>query len=202
MENNIVKLSDAVAKLLNENNKNKSLGEVSRELNEYLIEIKELVESNEISYDTLKDEIKKHIEGSDKIKPGSVAQLLVGCIKDECPLYKETAEDVAFIYDSKKHNVVPLTKFSNPLSTDSYAVLYLNGSPNDIKVAALKQIEELGFQKIKIKHKGVKESRYKTIDIENIDKYIYYNSKDFSKKGLLTLSFFIILLLLIYLYKN
>ena len=58
MENNIVKLSDAVARLLNEDNKNKTLGEVSRELNEYLIEIKELVESNEISYDTLKDEIK------------------------------------------------------------------------------------------------------------------------------------------------
>ena len=70
MENNkIVKLSDAVSKLLDEDNKDKSLGEVSEELNAYLIEIKELVESNEINYDTLKDEIRKHIQTKESIKP-------------------------------------------------------------------------------------------------------------------------------------
>ena len=60
-----------------ETNKDKSLGEVSAELNDYLIEIKELVESNEISYDELKEEIRKHLKSKDKVKPGSVAQLLM-----------------------------------------------------------------------------------------------------------------------------
>lgn len=203
MENNkIVKLSDAVSKLLDEDNKDKSLGEVSEELNTYLIEIKELVESNEINYDTLKDEIRKHIQTKESIKPGSVAQLLVGCIKDECPLHKETAEDVSFIYDSKKHTIVPLSKYSNPLSMESYAVLYINGDPHQIKVGALKTLENLGFQKIKIKHKAVNESVYKTLDIENIDKYIYHNNTEFSKKGLLMFSGFVLLILLLYMYHQ
>jgi hypothetical protein len=202
MDRKIVKLSDAVSKLLDEDNKNKSLGEVSEELNTYLIEIKELVESNEISYDTLKDEIKKHVQTKDSIKPGSVAQILVGCINDECPLHKETAEDVSFIYDSKSHTILPLSKYSNPLSRDSYAVLYINGDPTQIKVEALKTLENLGFQKLKIKHKAVNESSYKTMNIENISKYIYYNNTEFSKKGLLTFSAFVILLLLIYMYHQ
>lgn len=202
MENNIVKLSDAVSKLLEETNKDKSLGEVSAELNDYLIEIKELVESNEISYDELKEEIRKHLNSKDKVRPGSVAQLLMGCVKDECPLYKETAEDISFIYDNQSDRIVPLTKFAGPISSDSYCVLYINNDPSTIKIESLRELEAMGFEKLKIKYKTVKDTSYKTINIENIEGYIYHNKSDISKKGLFMLSGFFLILLLIYLYAR
>ena len=45
MNEQIVKLSEAISKLLSEENKNKSLGELDDELSEYMVEIKELSES-------------------------------------------------------------------------------------------------------------------------------------------------------------
>ena len=203
MENNVQKLTDAVGKLLTEENKDKSIGEISKELNEYLIEIKDLVESNEISYDVLKDEIRKHMDFDKSVKPGSVAQLLIGCVQGEsCPLHKEPAQDVSFIYDNKQHKVVPLTKYSNPISEESYCILYINGDPNEIKVEALRKLEEFGFDKIKIRHKRSSERKYRTLDIKNIDNYIKQGNLDFSKKGLLLISTILFIFLSIYLYKK
>ena len=83
---------------------------------------------------------------------------------------------------------------------ESYAVLYINGDPHQIKVVTLKTLENLGFQKIKIKHK--QSTKVSTIlDIENIDKYIYHNNTEFSKKGLL-FSGFVLLILLLYMYHQ
>ena len=200
MEDNVLKLTDAVAKLLSRENKDKSLGEVSKELNDHLIEIKELVESNQISYDSLKEEIKKHIEFKDGLKPGSIGQLLIGCMEgNECAMSKETAEDVAFAYDTSKHVIIPLTNLKNPISNESYCVLYINGSPSDINVNSLKELEKTGFTKIKIKHKNINETSYKTLDIENINKYIEFSKQDFSKNGIMTVGTLLILILLIYL---
>ena len=199
MEDNITKLTDAVAKLLSRENKDKSLGEVSQELNDHLIEIKELVESNQISYDSLKEEIRKHIEFKDGLKPGSIGQLLIGCMEgSECAMSKETPEDIAFAYDTKNKVIVPLTNLKGPISADSYCVLYINGSPSDINVSSLRELEQTGFKKIKIKHKNINDLTYKTLDIENINNYIEISKQDFSKNGIMGIGMLLILLLLLY----
>ena len=203
MDNGYVKLSDAVARLLTEDNKDKNLGEVSQELNNYLIEIKELVESNEISYDRLRDEIQKHMSIKEDVRPGSVAQLLVGCMSEEsCVLQKEEAVDISFIYDHKLDKIVPLTKAYGPVSENSYCVIYINGNPESIKIEALLELEGLGFKKIKIKHKKPNEANYKVLDISDIQDVINRNNKSITSKGTLIISVFLVMLLLLYLFKN
>ena len=197
----VVEFSKAVANLLTDENKNKSLGEVSGNLNNYLIEIKRLVETNEISSTKLRKEIQKHVT-DEKLKPGSVAQLLVGCINDECPLQKEVAEDISFIYDSVTRKLVPLTPISSPVSEESYAVLYISGDPSEIKISSLTEIEAMGFRRIKIKHKKLNESTYKTFSIDNLEDYILTNQNNFSQKGKFLLLVFLAVLLLIYLSKR
>ena len=202
MEKDYVKLSDAVAKLLTEDNKDKNLGEVSEELNSYLIEIKELVETNEISYDELRDEIQKHVDVGQNIRPGSVAQLLMGCVNEsECPLQKEKAVDISYIYDHKLNKILPLTNINSPVSDDSYCVIYINGDPSSIKVEALLELEKRGFKKIKIKHKKPNQPQYKVIDIGDIQNMINQNQK-FSSKGTLIVAIFIVMLILLYLYNK
>ena len=203
MDKGYVKLSDAVSKLLTDDNKNKNLGEVSQELNNYLIEIKELVESNEISYDRLRDEIHKHMNLKEDVQPGSVAQLLVGCMnEDSCPLQKEEAVDISFIYDHKTDKIVPLTKAYGPVSENSYCVIYINGKPETIKIEALMELESLGFKKIKIKHKKPSEPNYKVLDISDIQTLINKNDTSVGSRGTLIVAIFLVMLLLLYLYRN
>ena len=201
MEKGYVKLSDAVAKLLTEDNKDKNLGEVSEELNRYLIEIKDLVESKEISYDKLRKEIQKHINVRENVRPGSVAQLLVGCVREnECPLQKEKAMDISFIYDHKLDKLVPLTSISSPVTDNSYCIIYINGDPNNIKVEALLEIEKMGFKKIKVKHKKTNASKYSTIDINDIQTMINEN-QSLTKRGTFIVAIFVVILLLLYIYR-
>ena len=203
MDKGYVKLSDAVAKLLTEDNKDKNLGEVSQELNSYLIEIKELVESNEISYDRLKDEIQKHMDLREDVRPGSVAQLLVGCMNEEsCPLQREEAVDISFIYDHRTHKIIPLTKSYGPVSDNSYCVIYINGAPESIKIEALLELESLGFKKIKIKHKKPEDPNYKVLDISDIYTLINKNENPLNSKGTFIIAVFLVMLLLLYLYKG
>ena len=201
MELDYIKLSDAVAKLLKEDNKDKNLGEVSAELNNYLIEIKDLVETNEISYDQLKKEIQKHIDYSEDIKPGSVAQLLMGCVNEnECPLQKEQAMDISFIYDYKTNKILPLTNITTPVTEDSYCIIYINGDLDSVKLEPLMELEKRGFNKIKIKHKKPSESIYKTMDVSSIQEAINMD-KGISKSSLL-IALFLIIILLIYMFKK
>jgi hypothetical protein len=202
MEKGYVKLSDAVAKLLTEENKDKNLGEVSEELNNYLIEIKDLVESNEISYDRLRDEIQKHIDSGENTRPGSVAQLLMGCVdQEECPLQKEKATDISFIYEHKTNKIIPLTTINAPVSEDSYCIIYINGDPETIKLESLIELEKMGFTKIKIKHKKPSGSEYNTIDIGDIHSML--NKKNgFDRKKTFIIAIFLVMLLLLYLYRN
>ena len=202
MEKGYVKLSDAVAKLLTEENKDKNLGEVSEELNTYLIEIKDLVESNEISYDRLRDEIQKHIDSGENTRPGSVAQLLMGCVdQEECPLQKEKATDISFIYEHKTNKIIPLTTINAPVSEDSYCIIYINGDPETIKLESLMELEKIGFTKIKIKHKKPSGSEYNTIDIGDINSML--NKKNgFDRKKTFIIAIFLVMLLLLYLYRN
>ena len=198
MEKGYVKLSDAVAKLLTDENKDKNLGEVSEELNRYLIEIKDLVESNEISY----DEIQKHMDIGENTAPGSVAQLLMGCVNEtECPLQKEQAVDISFVYDHKLDKIIPLTNVTGPVTEESYCIIYINGDPESIKIQSLLELERMGFQKIKIKHKKPNDSVYNVIDIGDIQKVINKN-QNVSSKGSIIIAIFLVMLLLLYLYRN
>lgn len=201
MDKGYIKLSDAVEKLLKEDNKDKNLGEVSEELNTYLIEIKDLVESKEISYEKLKSEIQKHIDIRENVRPGSVAQLLVGCVNEtECPLQKEKAMDVSFIYDHKTDKLVPLTNITSPLTDNSYCVIYINGDPKNIKIEALMELEKMGFKRIKIKHKTIKSSKYSTIDISDIQSMINEN-QNLTSRGAFVIAIFLVILLLLYIYR-
>ena len=86
-----------------------------------MVEIKELSESGGLSLDNLKEEISKHINPKEENIPGSISQLLVGCIGDDiCPINKkEQVDDVPFIYDSKKGILKSLSKNNQPLTDET-----------------------------------------------------------------------------------
>lgn len=199
-----VKLSDAVSKLLSEQNKDKSLGELTEELSSYIIEIKELVDSNSISFEALRDEISKHVDLNNKNIPGSVSQLLIGCINENgaCPMKREHAEDIAFAYDEKNKTITPLSKSSSPLTEDTYAVLYVNGHPSSISIDCLQDLENKGFKKLRIEYKEISSSNYKSLNIENLKKYLYFKPGTKDNNGLLVICFLFALILLIYVIKK
>jgi hypothetical protein len=196
-KNEIIKLSDAVAKLLDQDNKNKSLGEVSQELNDYIIEIKELVDTGDITYDELKEEI--------KTLPNSLAQLLMGCVggTDSCPMKKESPEDIPFAYDNKTKKLIPMSKFTSPLTEDTYAVIYISGDPRNVSVESLRDLEIAGFKKLRIEYKGIEQSSYKTINIDNLKRYIYSKPEKDSNVGIVVMVFIVMVaLILFYNMKN
>ena len=205
MDEKIVSLSEAVSRLLSENNKNKSLGELSEDLNSYLIEIKELVDSGGISFEQLREEISKHINLEEPNLPGSIKQLLIGCIGGEegsCPVKSEEPENVPFAYDSNLKKIVPLSKYVKPITGDTYAVLYLTGNPLNIDVSSLKELEEAGFKKLKIEYKEISNADYKTINIENLKKYIYEKPEGDKFNGYMILTLLFAIFLLIYIIKK
>lgn len=195
----IVKLSDAVAKLLQSDNKNKSLGEVSQEMNDYIIQIKDLVDSGDITYDDLNAEIYKHITKEDNIVPNSLAQLLVGCVggQNACPMKKESPEDIPFAYDIKKKKLIAMSKFTSPLTEETYAVVYISGDPKNISIESLKDLELKGFKKLKIEYKGFQDSGYKTINIDNIKRYIYSKPEEGNYQNIMVVLFIVSLVLVL-----
>jgi len=178
MEIEKVKLEKAVQELLQRENRDRSPGEVSTELNSYLIEIKESVESGEIDHRRLGDEIRKNLEGDEKMLPGSVGQLLVGCISGEeaCPMRKERATDVSFIYDKETGKILPLTKNVSPVSETSEAILYLNCSPENLDMESLRELTQSGFKNIKVRFKDPKKNTYVTLDSNEIKKMIFFQN--------------------------
>ena len=138
------KLTIAIKELLSSDNKNKSLGEVSDELNQHIIMIKESVDQKEVTLDDLKYEIAKYLKKEDTILPGSLAQLLVGCVgtEDSCPMKEEHPEDVPFAYNHEKGVLVPLSPFKSPITDNTYAVLYITGDPQKIKIDSLQKLED------------------------------------------------------------
>jgi hypothetical protein len=204
MIDNTINFSEAIAKLLSEENKDKSFGEVSEELNDYVVNIKEAVESGEITYETLQKEISKHLDSDDKTLPGSLAQLLIGCVGDKgsCPLNANKAQDIPFVYDNKYNKIFPLTRQEAPYNENNYAVLYFTGQPKNLNIESLKYLEKAGFNKLKIEYKNINTSKYKTIYIENLKKYIY-SQPEKGDDNLLYLLGIIFILLFFYLFiKN
>ena len=204
-QKDLIKLSDAIKKLLSEENKDKSLGELNKELTDYVIEIKELTESKSISFDRLKEEISKHIDIQHDNLPGSIAQLLVGCIGEEgsCPVNKkEQPDNVPFIYDNKTKSIKPISRITSPMTDESYAVIYVSGKLSDLSVDALKNLLDLGFKRLKVEYKEVSSSDYKTVNIENLKKYIYFKPEENNSSGINILIFLMALIILFYILKS
>lgn len=170
-----IQFSEAVSELLSSENKNKSFGEVSEELNDYLIIIKEAVENGKITYAALRNEISKHLTSEDEAIPGSLAQLLLGCVKENgsCHFEPTVNQEIPFVYDNNYNKIFPLSKKNKPRSENDYAVLYFTGLPDNLDIETLKYLEDNGFNKLKIEYKNIDGSKYKTIHIENLKRYIY-----------------------------
>lgn len=200
MDNILVEnFSRIVKRLLSEENKDLLLGEISEDLEQYIADIKNLVDSGSVTYDQLRDEISKNLNISEDQRPGSVAQMLLGCIDEEsCPMRQEEVLDIPYFYDKDQQKIIPMTRINSSITSDSYAVIYMTGSPSDISIDSLKEIEENGFNKIKIMYKKSTKSKYKTFNIDNLNLYMNPQNVFNYKTGALVLLLLAIILFLVY----
>jgi len=200
MDNILVEnFSRIVKRLLSEENKDLLLGEISEDLEQYIADIKNLVDSGSVTYDQLRDEISKNLNISEDQRPGSVAQMLLGCIDEEsCPMRQEEVLDIPYFYDKDQQKIIPMTRINSSITSDSYAVIYMTGSPSDISIDSLKEIEENGFNKIKIMYKKSTKSKYKTFNIDNLNLYMNPQNAFNYKTGALVLLLLAIILFLVY----
>ena len=191
--------SRIVRRLLSEENKDKLLGEISEELEQYITDIKNMVDSGTITYDQLREEISKNLNIKDDQRPGSVAQMLLGCIDEEsCPMRQEEVLDIPYLYDKSLKRLIPMTKIDSSITTDSYAVIYITGDPSQISIDSLKELEQKGFNKIKIMYKKSTKSKYRTLNIDNLNLYINPQNMFNYKTGALVLVLLAIVLFLIF----
>ena len=191
--------SRIVGRLLSEENKDKLLGEISEDLEQYIADIKNMVDSGTITYDKLRDEISNNLNITEDQRPGSVAQMLLGCIDEEsCPMRQEEVLDIPYFYDKEQKKIIPMTKISNSFTSDSFAVIYITGNPSDISIDALRDLEENGFTKIKIMYKKSTKSKYKTFNIDNLNLYMNPQNMFNYKTGALVMVLLSIILFLIY----
>lgn len=209
--NRSVKLSEAVGRLLSDENRDKSLGEIGDDLSDYLVQIQHMVNEGKITYNGLTQEISKYLDGSDAPKPGSISQLLLGCVEGEdwCPMSGKV-EGVSFFYDPDSQRFVPISIVPQKISPRDYAIIFLSGDPRDVDIDSLKELEAKGFQKVKIRYRETSEAFYKEIDISNLEKYITRLSKksiineneETKINTFMSISFLIIILIIIYYMKN
>ena len=191
--------SRIVRRLLSEENKDKLLGEISEDLEQYIADIKNMVDAGTITYDQLRTEISNNLNITEDQRPGSVAQMLLGCIDEEsCPMRQEEVLDIPYFYDKDRKKVIPMTGINSSITSDSYAVVYITGSPSDISIDALKELEENGFSKIKIMYKKSTKSKYKSFNIDNLNLYMNPQNMMNYKTGALVMVLLAIILYLIY----
>jgi hypothetical protein len=200
MDNLLVNnFSRIVRRLLSEENKDKLLGEISDDLEQYIADIKNMVDAGTITYDQLRDEISNNLNITEDQRPGSVAQMLLGCIDEEsCPMRQEEVLDIPYFYDKEQKKIIPMTRINSSITNDSYAVVYITGSPSDISIDALRELEENGFSKIKIMYKKSTKSKYKTFNIDNLNLYMNPQNMFNYKTGALVMMLLAIILFLIY----
>jgi hypothetical protein len=201
-----IKLTDAIGKLLSENNRDKTLGEIGEDLSGYLVKIKDMVKSGEITYSVLMEEISKYIERGQIPKPNTVAQLLMGCGEGDewCPL-DESENEVSFYYDSEKNRFVSISEEDLPKNSDTCAVVFLTGNPKDLDISSFEGLAAKGFEKLKIKFKDVSDSIYKELEIGDLEKHIRLNTK--SQPGdkismFMSISFLLVVLIVVYYIRN
>lgn len=191
-------LSRIVRRLLSEENKDKLLGEVSEELEQYITDIKNMVDAGTITYDQLRDEISKNLNLSEEHIPGSVAQMLMGCIDQEsCPMRQEEILDIPYFYDKLNKKLIPITKLDSSITNESYAVIYVTGSPSDVSIDSLRELESKGFNRIKIMYKKNTKSKYRTFNVDNLNIYLNPQNMFNLKTGALVLALIAIILYLL-----
>ena len=158
-----------------------------------------MVDSGTITYDQLRDEISSNLNIKEDQRPGSVAQMLLGCIDEEsCPMRQEEVLDIPYFYDKEQKKIIPMTKINNSFTKESYAVIYITGNPSDISIDSLRELEENGFSKIKIMYKKSTKSKYKTFNIDNLNLYMNPQNIVNYKTGVLVMVLLSIILFLIY----
>lgn len=197
----IENFSRIMRKLLSEENKDKLLGEISDDLEQYIADIKNMVDAGTITYDQLRDEISKNLNIYEDQRPGSVAQMLMGCIDEEsCPMRQEEVLDIPYFYDKANKKIIPITRIDSSISSDSYAVIYVTGSPSDVSIDSLRELENKGFRKIKIMYKNSSKSKYRTFNIDNLNLYMNPASMFNAKTGVLV-AFLLAIILYLYFKK-
>tara|TARA_Y100001973_G_C5164216_1_gene315191 strand:- start:348 stop:956 length:609 start_codon:yes stop_codon:yes gene_type:complete len=165
--------SRIIRRLLSEENKDKLLGEISQELEQYISDIKNMVDSGNITYDQLRDEVSKNLNLTEEHIPGSVAQMLMGCIDEEsCPMREEEVLDIPYFYDKQNKKLIPITKLDSAITNESYAIIYVTGTPSDVSIDSMKELERKGFSKIKIMYKKSTKTKYRTFNIDNLNLYL------------------------------
>ena len=190
--------SRMVRRLLSEENKDKLLGEVSEELEQYITDIKNMVDSGTITYDQLRDEVSKNLNLSEEHIPGSVAQMLMGCIdKESCPMRQEEVLDIPYFYDKQHKKLIPITKLDSSITNESYAIIYVTGSPSDVSIDSLRELEGKGFNRIKIMYKRNTKSKYRTFNIDNLNIYLNPQNMFNFKTGALVIALIAIILYLL-----
>lgn len=161
-----------IQELLSNQNKNKLLGEISKEMEQQIFDIKTLVDSGIISHETLKYEITNNLK-DDSIIPGTVAQMLIGCIDEKsCPMQEEEILDIPYYYDSINGSLIPLSRITGAITTKSYAVVYMTGSPSDLNYKIFSNLKEDGFNRAKIMYKKSSTAPYKEFIIDDIGFYM------------------------------
>jgi len=194
----IENFSRIMRKLLSEENKDKLLGEISDDLEQYIADIKNMVDAGTITYDQLREEISKNLNIYEDQRPGSVAQMLMGCIDEEsCPMRQEEVLDIPYFYDKVNKKIIPITRIDSSITSDSYAVIYVTGSPSDVSIDSLRELENKGFTKIKIMYKNSSKSKYRTFNIDNLNLYMNPVGMFNAKTGVLVA---LLLAIILYLY--
>ena len=182
MESKLERFSIIIKKLLSDENRDKLLGDISEEIEEFIMDIKDLIDSGEISYDQMRNELTKNINVNTLHRPGSVAQMLIGCTnEDSCPMKQEELMDIPYFYDKYEDTLLPITRNSFPVSDNSYAVIYVTGDYKDISIDKIKELYSKGFKKLKIMHKTGTRSRYNITKIEDVYEYLTTPEIDYGK---------------------
>lgn len=164
-------LNNLLAELLSDDNKDRTLGELDNRLSIQLSELKKMIDLGIIDYSDLQKEISKYIDINEQSIPGSVSQLLKGCLSSSgsCPINRDNF--ISYTYDVETHKLISLSNDSE-IKTNSKAVIYLTGAPSDIKPEIISKLHSKGFSKLTIKFKDLTMSNYETEEIENLEDYL------------------------------
>lgn len=167
-------LNSLLAELLNDENRDKTLGELDEDLSSKLSELKKLIDMEIIDYRDLRKEIAKYIDMDEQSVPGSVSQLLKGCLSSSgsCPINRDV--NVSYTYDVDSDRLIQLNNDVD-INNNSSAVIYMVGEPDDITKRTLFNLREKGFNKLKIKFKDLTMANYDTFVINDLDDHLDEN---------------------------
>lgn len=155
--------------LLSGDNKDKLLGEISDDLEDAIIQVKNMIDSGEITHHELQQEISKNLNLGENHVPGSVAQMIIGCTKeDSCPMRQEELMDIPYFYDQREDSLIPITKIDMPIGAQSYAVVYMTGGKK-LTPKVIAQLQNSGFTKAKVMFKNSTHDKYKMSIYENLN---------------------------------